>query len=71
MLAGYPDLMTRLKLAVLAPLRNPERFERLGISPPRGILLYGPPGTGKTSLALAAGSEAGRSLLVAQVRASC
>jgi transitional endoplasmic reticulum ATPase len=34
--------------AVLWPLRHPETFERLGVDPPRGVLLYGPPGCGKT-----------------------
>jgi 26S proteasome regulatory subunit T4 len=35
------------------PLLNPELFERVGITPPKGCLLYGPPGTGKTLLARA------------------
>ncbi|MDI3488219.1 MAG: transitional endoplasmic reticulum ATPase, partial [Methanosarcinales archaeon] len=35
------------------PLRHPELFERLGIEPPKGVLLYGPPGTGKTLIAKA------------------
>ena len=33
------------------PLTNPELFKRVGINPPKGVLLYGPPGTGKTLLA--------------------
>ena len=39
------------------PLKEPGRFEKMGITPPKGILLYGPPGTGKTLLAKAAASE--------------
>ncbi len=39
------------------PLRHPELFERLGIEPPKGVLLYGPPGTGKTLIARAVASE--------------
>ncbi|MHC1610357.1 MAG: CDC48 family AAA ATPase [Candidatus Methanospirareceae archaeon] len=39
------------------PLRHPEVFERLGIEPPKGVLLYGPPGTGKTLIAKAVANE--------------
>lgn len=39
------------------PLRHPELFEKLGIEPPKGVLLYGPPGTGKTLIARAVASE--------------
>lgn len=46
-----------LKEAVEWPLRYPEVFKRLGIRPPRGMLLYGPPGTGKTLLAKAVATE--------------
>lgn len=41
------------------PLRHPEVFEKLGIEPPKGVLLYGPPGTGKTLIARAVANEAG------------
>jgi len=54
------DLQTvkqELKEAVEWPLKYPEVFKRLGIRPPRGILLYGPPGTGKTLLAKAVATE--------------
>ncbi|MDO8726259.1 MAG: CDC48 family AAA ATPase [Candidatus Methanoperedens sp.] len=43
--------------AVEWPLKRPEKFERMGIRPPKGILLYGPPGTGKTLLAKAVANE--------------
>ena len=39
------------------PLKRPEIFERLGIQPPKGVLLYGPPGTGKTLIAKAVANE--------------
>jgi transitional endoplasmic reticulum ATPase len=43
--------------AVEWPIKHKESFQRLGIRPPRGILLYGPPGTGKTLLAKAVAKE--------------
>jgi transitional endoplasmic reticulum ATPase len=54
---GLDDVKQELKEAVEWPLKNPEVFERMGVSPPKGILLYGPPGTGKTLLAKAVANE--------------
>ena len=42
-----------IRESIELPLLNPELFERVGIKPPKGVLLYGPPGTGKTLLARA------------------
>jgi transitional endoplasmic reticulum ATPase len=47
---GMADVKASLTEAVLWPLRYPDSFARLGIAPPRGVLLYGPPGGGKTFL---------------------
>jgi transitional endoplasmic reticulum ATPase len=54
---GLEDVKERLKEAVEWPLKTPEVFTRLGIKPPKGILLYGPPGCGKTLLARAVATE--------------
>jgi len=54
---GLGDVKQHLKEAVEWPLKSPEIFSRLGIKPPKGILLYGPPGCGKTLLARAVATE--------------
>ncbi|MFO1533728.1 MAG: AAA family ATPase, partial [Thermoplasmatota archaeon] len=60
---GLGDVKQQLKEAVEWPLEDPESFERMGIKPPRGILLYGPPGTGKTLLAKAVANQSGANFL--------
>ncbi|MBN1358313.1 CDC48 family AAA ATPase [Candidatus Bathyarchaeota archaeon] len=56
-IGGLNEVKQHLKEAVEWPLKNPEIFSRLGIKPPKGILLYGPPGCGKTMLARAVATE--------------
>ena len=56
-IGGLDKLKQEVREAVEWPLKYPDRFTRMGIKPPRGILMYGPPGTGKTLLAKAAANE--------------
>jgi transitional endoplasmic reticulum ATPase len=56
-IGGLKEEIQKIREMVELPLRHPELFERLGIEPPKGVLLYGPPGTGKTLLAKAVANE--------------
>jgi len=56
-LGGMRDTIDSLREMVELPLRHPELFQRLGVDPPKGVLLHGPPGTGKTLLARAVANE--------------
>src|SRR3954469_3678518 len=56
-IGGLGSTVDQVREMVELPLRHPELFQRLGIDPPKGVLLYGPPGTGKTLLARAVANE--------------
>lgn len=58
-IGGLHEAIQKIREMVELPLRHPELFTRLGIEPPKGVLLYGPPGTGKTLLARAVANESG------------
>jgi transitional endoplasmic reticulum ATPase len=57
--ANLEEVKQRLTESVIWQMREPERFARLGIEPPKGLLLYGPPGTGKTFVIRALAHESG------------
>jgi len=56
-IGGLEDVKKQLQEVIEWPLKYPEAFERMGIEPPKGVLLYGPPGCGKTLLAKAVATE--------------
>ena len=60
---GLEEVKQHLKESVEWPLKHPDSFKRVGIKPPKGILLYGPPGCGKTMLAKAVANESGANFI--------
>ncbi|MFW9778964.1 MAG: CDC48 family AAA ATPase [Candidatus Heimdallarchaeota archaeon] len=56
-IGGLSDAIQRIREMVELPLKHPELFKKLGIDPPKGVLLHGPPGTGKTLIAKAVANE--------------
>jgi len=56
-IGGLDPQINEIREAVELPLKRPELFEKIGIEPPKGVLLFGPPGTGKTLLARAVAHE--------------
>jgi transitional endoplasmic reticulum ATPase len=62
-IGGLHEEIQRIREMVELPLRHPELFQRLGIEPPKGVLLHGPPGTGKTLLAKAVANESDATFL--------
>ncbi|GMM39718.1 26S protease subunit HuRPT4 [Hanseniaspora uvarum DSM 2768] len=60
---GLDEEIRQLREVIELPLKNPEIFQRVGIKPPKGVLLYGPPGTGKTLLAKATAATIGANFI--------
>jgi transitional endoplasmic reticulum ATPase len=56
-IGGLKDEVSAIREMIEIPMKHPEVFERIGITPPKGVLLFGPPGTGKTLLARALANE--------------
>jgi transitional endoplasmic reticulum ATPase len=62
-IGGLDAVKGELQEAIEWPLKNPDVFGRMGIRPPKGILLFGPPGCGKTLLARAVSTESGTNFI--------
>lgn len=58
-IGGLREEVQRIREMIEVPMKHPELFQRLGIDPPKGVLIHGPPGTGKTLLAKAVANECG------------
>ncbi len=56
-IGGHSEEIAKVREMIELPMKHPEIFDKLGVQPPKGVLLYGPPGTGKTLLAKAVANE--------------
>ncbi len=63
-IGGLGNELVKIREMIELPMKSPELFKRLGISPPKGVLLHGPPGTGKTLIAKAVANESGATFKV-------
>ncbi|KAM3579502.1 hypothetical protein VKS41_007958 [Umbelopsis sp. WA50703] len=65
-LYGIDSIIQHLKVSIIDPFRDRSSYLRLGITPPRGVLIHGPPGVGKTALCCALGSEMGINFMLVE-----
>ncbi|TFG12708.1 AAA family ATPase [Candidatus Thorarchaeota archaeon] len=63
-IGGLNKEIQKIREMIELPMKSPELFKRLGIEPPKGVLLHGPPGTGKTLIAKAVANESGANFKV-------
>ncbi len=62
-IGGLDKQIDELREAIVLPILHKEKFEKIGLQPPKGVLLYGPPGTGKTMLARACAGQTNATFL--------
>lgn len=62
-IGGLEKQIQELVEAIVLPMTHKERFQKLGVRPPKGVLLYGPPGTGKTLMARACAAQTNATFL--------
>ncbi|CAO3689833.1 unnamed protein product [Umbelopsis ramanniana] len=65
-LYGIDNAINDLKVSVIEPFRDRQKYIQLGINPPRGVLIHGPPGVGKTMLCCALGAELGINFMLVE-----
>ena len=65
-IGGLEEIKQTMSEIIELPLKTPDAFRRIGIEPPRGVLLYGPPGTGKTLMAKAIANESNANFITAK-----
>ncbi|KAG0351575.1 hypothetical protein BG005_008934 [Podila minutissima] len=65
-LYGIQDAIMDLRISIIEPFNNPQKYIDLGISPPRGVIVHGPPGVGKTMLCCALAEELGINFMLVE-----
>lgn len=69
-LYGIQEAITDLRISIIEPFNNPQKYIDLGILPPRGVIVHGPPGVGKTMLCCALAEELGINFMLVEVNIS-
>jgi transitional endoplasmic reticulum ATPase len=65
---GLEDIKEALSDNLISAMKEPTKFTKMGIKPPKGALIYGPPGCGKTMIARALATESGANMILVRIR---